>query len=596
MKLLNKISALVLFAFAMVACVDQDPEIQTFPDPDVDFTYQVADSTYTLDYYVVSHIQFNNTSAKTGNVTWNFGAPEGEYEVTNDDINNPIVKYKNAGRYDVTLTIEGVGSRTYPILIYDIVPKVWISEQSMELVELNNCKVSFDLRLPNPEKKRVKYTWTFPKDAKVKGESLVNDTISFVTDTLGNVECPMNVSFSHLGSQKVKIDAIFDYGGEEERPLEQSYINVQVSCPFEAPTLYYAQVGGNIKAIKLFDDAQLAELGNVKVYPYDMGVPSGENPFNLLYGATAEGEHWVYILDAGKQYYYINDEGGVLGDGKITAMRTNGTDVNTVISNVGGPAFSDPFQGYLHNGNIYYNDRNRGFSRIAMTERGLQEGKSTDNFRASYVVKNEELGYYNAGIVYGAISNGLYIDDEGVFWWGKNYNGVGLYRFKESHIGTGERPYGVLLSGMQFTAYTLDEKNDKLYVWGIGGSTKGVGFIEYPLPPNTAESTLDPAKGATNFVAMDAKPVNTTADERVFVKQMVVDSRNGRVYFGFRAETGDTWSSSWNNEANPDNRRGTGLVFYDPEAGDDAKCKVYGETLGEEILGVTINPNPTKLF
>ena len=161
MKLLNKISALVLFAFAMVACVDQDPEIQTFPDPDVDFTYQVADSTYTLDYYVVSHIQFNNTSAKTGNVTWNFGAPEGEYEVTNDDINNPIVKYKNAGRYDVTLTIEGVGSRTYPILIYDIVPKVWISEQSMELVELNNCKVSFDLRLPNPEKKRVKYTWTF---------------------------------------------------------------------------------------------------------------------------------------------------------------------------------------------------------------------------------------------------------------------------------------------------------------------------------------------------------------------------------------------------------------------------------------------------
>ncbi len=581
MKLFNKLSALVLFAFAMVACVDQDPEIQTFPDPDVDFTYQVADSTYALDYYVVSHIQFKNTSSKTGEVTWNFGAPEGEYEITNEDINNPIVKYKNAGLYNVTLTIGGVGTRTYPILIYDIVPKVWISEQSMELVELNNCKVSFDLRLPNPENKRVKYTWTFPKDAKVNGESLVNDTISFVTDTLGNVECPKNATFSHLGSQKVKIDAIFDYGGEEERPLEQAYINVQISCPFEAPTLYYAQVGGNIKAIKLFDDAQLAELGaDVKVYPYDMGVPSGDNPFNLLYGATAEGEHWVYILDAGKQYYYINDEGGVLGDGKITAMRTNGTDVNSVISNVGGPAFSDPFQGYLHNGNIYYNDRNRGFSRIAMTERGLQEGKSSDNFRASYVVKNEELGYYNAGIVYGAISNGLYIDDEEVFWWGKNYNGVGLYRFKESDIGTGKRPYGVLLSGMQFTAYTLDEKNDKLYVWSIGGSSPGSGFVEYPLPPNTAESTLDPTKGVTKFVAMDAKPVNTTADERVFVKQMVVDSRNGRVYFGFRAETGDPWG------------KGTGLVYYNPET---QTCERYGET-DDEILGVTINPNPTKLF
>ena len=159
MKFLNKLGLLALFAFAMSACVDQDPEIHNFPNPDVDFTYEVAggdSAAYKLDYYVVSHIQFNNTSAKTGNISWDFGAPEGEYEVTNDDINNPIVKYKSAGRYDVTLTIDGVGSRTYPILIYDIVPKLTISEQSMELVELNDCKVSFALRLPNPENKVVK--------------------------------------------------------------------------------------------------------------------------------------------------------------------------------------------------------------------------------------------------------------------------------------------------------------------------------------------------------------------------------------------------------------------------------------------------------
>ncbi len=602
MKLLNKLGILALFAFAFTACVDQDPEIQTFPDPDVDFTYEVAGgdtADYKLDYYVVSAIQFKNTSSKTGDVAWNFGAAANEYEILNDDINNPIVKFKTAGLYNVTLTIGGVGTRTYPILIYDIVPKMWISEQSMELVELNECKVSFDLRLPNPENKVVKYTWTFPKDAKVNGQSLVNDTISFYSDSItGLVECPKNVTFSHLGSQQVKVDALFDVNGKDKRPLEQSYINVQVASPFDAPTLYYAQVGGNIKAIKLFTDEQLAQLNGVTVYPYDMGVPAGDNPFNLLYGANAAGEHWIYILDAGKQYYYINDEAGVLGDGKITAMRTNGTDVNTVISNVGGPAFSDPFQGFLKDGYIYYNDRNRGFSKIGMNERGLVEGKSSDNFRASYVTTNEQLGYYNAGIVYGAISNGLYLDNENVFWWGKNYNGVGLYRFKESHVGTGERPYGVLLSGMQFTSYTLDEVNKKLYVWAIGGSTPGSGFVEYPLPPNTLESTLDPVKGVTKYISMDAKPVNTTADERVFVKQMVIDSRNGRVFFGFRAEAGDSWSTNWKNDdpKNVNNRRGTGLVFYDPAAGEDAECKVYGETLGEEILGVTINPNPTKLF
>lgn len=599
MKLLNKLGILALFAFAFTACVDQDPEIQNFPDPDVDFTYAVAaDSTgnveYAIDYYVVSHIQFKNTSAKTGNVTWNFGAPEGKYEITNSDINNPIVKYKEAGRYDVTLTIEGVGSRTYPILIYDIVPKMSIAEQSMELVELNDCKVSFALRLPNPEKKVVQYTWTFPKGAKDENGNEITEPKVYVSDPeTGEVECPKNISFSNLGSQQVTVDAIFDLGSDEERPLEQSYINVQVASPIEAPTLYYAQVGGNIKAVKLLSDAQLDSLGNPDVLPYDMGVSAGENPFNILYGEAkevAEGStdtivsHWVYILDAGKQYYYINDEGGVLGDGKITAMRTNGTDVNTVISNVGGAAFSDPFQGAIYDGYIYYNDRNRGFSKIKMTERGLVEEKTSDNFRTSYVATNELIPYYNRGIAYGAISTGIYRDKAGIWWWGKNYSGNGIYRFKDSDIYTTSaaaaakpKPYEIVLSSLKFTSFIIDEDRSKLYVWGIAGSGKGAGFVEYALP--AADATVEVGK-ATAYVNMEAKPVNTTADEQVFVKQLVVDSRNGRVYFGFRADTGDPSGV------------GTGLVYYDP---DTQTCQRYALT-EDEILGVTINPNATKLF
>ena len=55
MKLLNKLGILGLFAISMVACEDQDPEAQIFPDPDVDFSYCVAGEQYTLDYYVVSN-------------------------------------------------------------------------------------------------------------------------------------------------------------------------------------------------------------------------------------------------------------------------------------------------------------------------------------------------------------------------------------------------------------------------------------------------------------------------------------------------------------------------------------------------------------
>ena len=91
MKFLNKLGLLALFAFAMSACVDQDPEIQNFPDPDVDFTYEVAGDQYTLDYYVVSPIQFKNTSAKTGTVTWNFGCDESLIEVQDNNPMAPVV-------------------------------------------------------------------------------------------------------------------------------------------------------------------------------------------------------------------------------------------------------------------------------------------------------------------------------------------------------------------------------------------------------------------------------------------------------------------------------------------------------------------------
>ena len=61
--------------FAVSACTENDPEYTTFPSKDVDFQYSVAPNEsgeieYALDYYVVSTIQFTNTSEKTGNVTW----------------------------------------------------------------------------------------------------------------------------------------------------------------------------------------------------------------------------------------------------------------------------------------------------------------------------------------------------------------------------------------------------------------------------------------------------------------------------------------------------------------------------------------------
>ena len=68
--------------------------------------------------------------------------------------------------------------------------------------------------------------------------------------------------------------------------------------------------------------------------------------------ATIEQDN-IYILDCGKQYYYINDEAGNLGDGKITVMSADGTMANIMVTNVGGPAFNDPFQGCTDGNTLY---------------------------------------------------------------------------------------------------------------------------------------------------------------------------------------------------------------------------------------------------
>ena len=577
MKHINKLVGLMCGALALTGCVDKDPEEHYFPNPDVDFTYNVDGDEYVYDFYVVSTIQFNNTSSKTGNFVWDFGDGTTSTEVS------PLHKYAKAGVYDVTLTLEGVGTRKYPLLVYDIVPVLSVDEQSTEIVEFDNTTLTFNLELPNPENLRVKYVWTFPEGTVDAAGNPVTQFTGY-SDEQGNVEYPEPVKFKNIGSQRVDIQTWFDTEGENRR-LEDTYLNVQVGVAEPCPTLYYAQRGGNIKALKLLDEIP----AGTKVLPYDLGVPSGATVLNLAYAdvevATEEGEPevqgWIYIPDAGKQYYYINDEDGVLGDGQITAMRTDGTGVNTVITNVGGAAFNDPFHTFVSGGNLYYGDRNTGFSSIALTARGEVQGKNSSNQRDSYVATNQTIPYYGRGIAYGAISNGIYKDKSGCWWWGKRYNGVGIFRFKDTDIyktqAEAEKvpmPYPIVMADVKMSAFAIDEARNKLYVWRTSPSP---GLLELPLPGPTATVT---DKEAVKYIAMDADPVNTTTDEGIYVSQFAIDQTNGRVYFCYRPNTGDESGVT------------AGINYYDPAT---QKVVHYSEStdLG---TGIVINPNPTQLF
>lgn len=572
-NLLRNISLIAASVWMLSSCVEADPDYQDFPSKDVDFTYAVApgedgDVEYGLDYYVVSHIQFTNTSAKQGSVTWDFG------DGTTSTEANPIKKYDEAGVYQVKLTVDGVGSHTYPIMIYDIAPVLSIASQSADMLTCNDVSVSFSIFLPNPENKRVKYEWTFP-DGTLDENGQPLTTFEGYADENGNVDYPGNVTFRNIGSQRITLDATFDIDGENRR-LESSYVNVQVGAPKEYKTLYYAVLDGNIKAIKLIPDSELP--AGTQNLPFDMGVSSGSMPFNLVYyddttddTAGPDNRGWIYILDAGKQYTYINDENGVQGDGKINVMSVNGASTNLFVTNVGQTAFNDPFFGCVDGGNLLYTDRNTGIRKMALSARGATEG-------SDYFIQNNQLGYYNKSLSYGAISTTIYKDKNSMYWWGKCYNGMGIFRFKASDIvsdyAAASAPYPVILSSVSLKAFTLDEQNSRMYVWRT--KTDG-GFYVYPLPGDAVQTA---AGDYTARFLMDADPINSTDAEGVYCTQIVVDPETGNAYFGFNKQSTDT-------SVYP-----VGLKYYDP-----SKNAIVNITAcSDKILGVAINDNKTKLF
>ncbi len=564
---------LAIMMLAATSCVDKEPNYGNFPSKDVDFTYQVDGDEYALDFYVVSTVQFTNTSSKSGNVTWDFGDGQTSNEA------NPKHKYEKAGIYTVTLTVDGVGSKSSPLMIYDIAPVLSVTSQTEPVVVINDVQVNLGIELPNPENLICKYVWKFPEGTKTADGTELTEFVGYSHED-GTIDNPGAISFKNIGSQKIELQTWFDVNGENRR-LEDSYVNVQVGTPDPCPTIYYAELGGNIKAYKLVDMSKLPK--GTKNLPFDMGVNSGNMPTQLVFAtektdAGAEQDN-VYILDCGKQYYYVNDEDNTLGDGKITVMAADGSNVNVMITNVGGQAFNDPFQGCTDGTYLYYTDRNTGIRQIPLSTRGARESTIFREEKGYFVVNNQ-LSYYQQGISYGAIHTGLYIDKSGMFWWGKNFSGNGIYRFKTSDIGkTGagvKIPHPIVLYLTQPRAFTLDEELGKLYVWMTKGNTPGVGFCEYNIP--AADQTVE-GGNYNKFINMEADPINSTADEGVFTTQFAVDPNTHYVYFGFRALPSDKTYT-------------TGLMYYDPATKTVHKFMDNND----KILGVCINPRKTALF
>ena len=563
MKNIFKILLLCLFTINFTACKEHIPEVEDLPQDKINFTYEVSDATYQLDYYVGATIKFYPTKPVETDCTWNFG--DGSEEVVGDTVYH---KFTTAGRYVVTLKANDA-TKANEIYISDIKPIVTLIQED-SLCEVMTSYISFEVELPNPDNLPAEYQWTFP-------EGTTNEAGEAVASFVGLPEDLGKVKFAKVGSQTVSLQVVL--GG---RNLEAVKKNVQVALDTVAPTLYFATVKGNIMAVKI----PATPTEGVVIEPYDMGVSAGQHMFNMLCY-----ENKLYCLDAGKQYYYVNDVDGVMGDGQITIMAADASTIETMISNVGGPAFQDPFFGFIENGNLYYSDRNTGLITVPLSTRNATY--SATDF--PYWVQNNTIGYYGMGLSYGAISSNLIkIDD--TYYWGKIYNGIGIWRFKASDIlptGTAlPNPElvpasGSVLANLGGTSYPKSfvyNPTTQDFFFTLCGT--GEGFYKCSIAELEGikdTKTLPAAKlfadgnGCTQRTPDTAnKDYEGTSSEPVGITQLAIDELTGRVYFALRSGSSSVKS---------------GIVYYDP-----ATDQLHYLVEDVEAYAVTINPNQSKLF
>lgn len=565
---------IALLPICAVSCIDNVPEEEVLPRDAVSFEYyidQETDSLYYLDFYVDSDITFKNTSPETtvGEPTWDFG--DGDVLV-GDTVTH---FYAKAGTYKVKLTI-GDFSREQSIMIAPIKPIVKIVF-SGEVCEVRTTPVTFDVELPNPKNKPATFSWTFPKDTKTENG---DDYATF--EGQGVTDLPVPVKFSHVGSQQVQLNVKL---GEED--LEPTLLNVQVAYNQAVPTLYYAVQGGRIMAHKLTGGKQPSDMN---IASYDLGVASGQHPFTLLFKDSL-----LFVLDAGKQFYFVDDVNGNLGDGKISVIAKDGSKVQTMISNANQAAFDDPFYGCIEGDFLYYANRNTGMVKIALTDRDKVYSLS----EYPWYVQQATLGYYNNGWGYGTIG-GMFGKINGVWHWTRFYNGNGIYRFVDSDIlpaavakgdDTNRPKAGIMLEGMapKSFVYTAKSPTPKMCVHIMDAGYNGFYACTYEEleAVGTSKNAIKPYAVTYNGQMFESNTtgnlpaVEGTGSESVGICQMVYDEINDCVYFGYRN----------NSNGGADKFPPTGIYCYNVATGQ-VTCLIEGVS----VYGLAVNNNPTKLF
>lgn len=409
---------------------------------------------------------------------------------------------------------------------------------------------------------------TLPARITVVKQDAFKGTTSLKSVNLGSILAIIESgAFDNTGIEKLYVGATYP-AIMPDNLFNESHAGITAYVPVSLVDAYRNAQGWNV--LKIEGDANIAVGGA------DMGMPAGlyyAGEDGNLHCVYADGEsdsydiggaphtfqlleynNRIYGASAGKQFVY-SSTGATDGDGKLFYITKIEGEIlqATLLDNAGGNAYKDPFGLYLYDETLYVNDRNVCIRKIPANAISLPQ-----NFPSW--MENNWMAFYGTSWAYGCIKAGFAVSTaadgkEPLYWVGMKYNGNGIFRFREEHIGTeaDENHKGKMPTEAQFftkldpifTTFNVDEARGHLYVYvdimQPNNEKPAFGGL-YRF--NIADLEANPSADfwSYNPVLIDGAPVMWEGSgnvEHVGITQLAFDSNMEYLYWCYRQPTAE---------------------------------------------------------